>query len=58
MNWLMEKLPVAKRQRIRQIYDKKYELNPNEVFKDNTKNRIMSELPADRFYRKITNESD
>ena len=58
MNWLMEKLPEATRSRVRTIYESKFKLNPNEVFRDGTKRQIKTELEVERFYRKITCKSD
>ena len=58
MNWLLERLPEATRARVRTIYESKFKLNPNEVFRDGTKRIIKTEPEVERFYRKIRDPSD
>ena len=58
MNWLMEKLPEATRARVRKVYEKKFKLNPNEVFRDGTKRQVKLDPEVERFYRKISYASD
>ena len=58
MNWLMERLPEQTRVHIRQVYERKYKSNPNEVYRDSSKKTIKAEPEAERFYRKIQYPSD
>lgn len=58
MNWLLEQLPEQTRMRIRLIYEKIYNTNPNEVYRDGTKPVLQISNEVERFYRKITYPSD
>ena len=53
MNWLMERLPEQTRVHIRQVYERKYKSNPNEVYRDSSKKTNKAEPEAEKFYRKI-----
>ena len=44
--------------RVRKIYESKFKLNPNEVFRDGTKRHIKTEPEVERFYRKIACTSE